>query len=89
MRHRTFSQRLTGKLRLEEHILTANPGLEPIIFDPVGTIQETVLTRNVDDRVMGFPSTAIAKTLVTSVKNNRIYSTMDYAAGSSKRRLSR
>ena len=44
MKHRIFSQRLPGKLRFEEHILSATPGLDPLIFDPVGTIQEAVLT---------------------------------------------
>ncbi|HEY5118401.1 MAG TPA: hypothetical protein VII90_03015 [Anaerolineales bacterium] len=68
MTHSAFSQCLSGKLRLEEHILTATPGLDSLIFDPVGTIQEVVLTRNVDEGVMGFPRTAIAKTLVTSIK---------------------
>jgi hypothetical protein len=89
MKHGTFSQRLPGKLWLEEHILTTTPGLDPLIFDPVGTIQEALLTRNVDERGMGFPSTAIAKTLVPSGKNNRIYFTKDYAAGSSMRRFGR
>jgi len=89
MKHRIFSQRLPGKLWLEEHFLSATPGLDPLIFDPVETIQEAVLTRNVDERGMGFPSTAITKTLVPSGKNNRIYFTTDYAAGSSMRRLSR
>jgi len=68
MKHSLFSQRLTGKLLLKEYILPATPAFSPFIFDPVGTTKEAILTRNVDDRVMGFPSRAIAKTLVTSEK---------------------
>lgn len=64
---KSSSQRISGN-RLEYHNLTATPGLDPLIFDPVGTIQETFLTRNADEGVMGFPSTAVAETLVNTIK---------------------
>jgi hypothetical protein len=63
-----FRNCLPGKLRLEEHILDATPGIDPLIFDSVGTTRESNLSRSVDEGVMGFSSTASAETLGPSEK---------------------